>query len=77
MINIGISEFIMNFFYYEVTWRLESLLWIYCCKLNFKFSMHFLKYSKALLVPVVYLRKQWEIISCILIKHIVFNNDHL
>ena len=28
-------------------------------------------------MPIIDLSKQWEIVSCILIEHIVFNNNHL
>ena len=77
MIDVSVRKLIVNLFYYEITWSCQPIFSISPLQIKLKFTLHLLKYSQTLNMPVIYLRQKWEIISCVLFKHIVFDNNHL
>lgn len=77
MVYICICEFVMHFPYYKVRLGCQPLLHSEIGHMVLEFGLHLFKDSQALLVPVVHLSQQWEVVGCVLFKHIIFNYNHL
>lgn len=77
MVNICVSELIMDFSQYKVLRRCQPLLSIGRLEELLELRVHALEYAQALLVPVVDLRKQGVVVGGVLVEQVVLDDDHL